>query len=93
MTIPDWQPGSWLGYNTGSVRCFKWEDVRPDNLEIKMQDLLEHLYNLATGSVGRTGETMSRNYASEPRQRMDRPSPPTSSDESERNDATARPNV
>ena len=83
MTIPDWQPGSWLGYNTGSVRCFKWENIRPENLETKMQDLLEHLYNLATGNVGRTGETMSRNYASEPRLRMDRPSPPTSPTESE----------
>lgn len=36
-----------------------------------MPDLLEHLYNLATGNVGRTRGAMSRNYASEPRFRTD----------------------
>ena len=93
MTIPDWQPGSWLGYNIGSVRCFKWEDIQPENLEKKMVELLEHLYNLATGNVGRTGETMSRNYASEPRLRMDRPSPPTSPTQSESDLNPTRPRV
>jgi hypothetical protein len=72
MTRPDWKPSSWLAYNIGSIPCFKWENVQPDDVVTRMPDLLQRLSNLATGNVSRIRGTMSRNYASEQTSRTNR---------------------
>ena len=72
MTKADWQPSSWLDYTIGSFRCFKWENIQPEEVAIRMPDLIQHLQSLVTGFVGRTRGILSRNYASPSRFQTDR---------------------
>ena len=73
LTTPDWEPSSWLALTIASVPCFKWENIQPHDVEMKMPDLLQRLSNLATGNLSRTRVPMSRNFASEQRFQTDRP--------------------
>ena len=53
MTMPDWQPDSWLGLTIASMPCFKWENIQDDDIQTKMPELLQRLNNLTTGNFVR----------------------------------------
>jgi len=90
MTKSNWRPSSWLALVLTSVPCFKWENVQPDDVEIKMPDLVQRLKDLATGNAPRTRGAISRDYTSESRPETNRLA--QSPDSTQRKAGQTRPN-
>jgi hypothetical protein len=90
MTKSNWRPSSWLAIVLTSVLYFQWENVQPDDVEIKMPDLVQHLKDLATENASRTRGAISRDYTSESRPETNRLA--QSPDSTQRKAGQTRPN-